>query len=236
MTGFSALQGKPKVARSKGPPVYGSPGRTLRRPEPLRRALFGDRRFESFFLQQRVMCEPDSSIREQLRLEPKFCGVPMVRIHLPPAKSPLRTMRVWSRLARWLFGREPSGAGCPRSALRPRHDRRCGSFTELRFCRYQGPRSRARWRRRQPPTCTVGPPAPGRVLTLLVLAAVPLALSLRKDALRGGPRSGCVFRSLLRRLRHPDRHPGAHPRRRKQGFEPSVPVADGAAPGLKTNG
>jgi hypothetical protein len=44
---------KPKVARSKGPPAYRSPGRTLRRPEPLRRAFFGDRRFESFFLQRR---------------------------------------------------------------------------------------------------------------------------------------------------------------------------------------
>src|SRR6202040_782145 len=59
MTGFSAPQGKPKVARAKGPPAYGSPGRTLRRPEPLRRALFGDRRFESFFLQRRVHREPD---------------------------------------------------------------------------------------------------------------------------------------------------------------------------------
>ena len=48
-----------------------------------------------------------------------------VRIRLPPAKSPLRTMQVWSGLARWLLGREPSGAGCRRSALRPRHDRRC---------------------------------------------------------------------------------------------------------------
>src|ERR1700730_9381948 len=35
-----------------------------------------------------------------------------VRIRLPPAKSPLRTMQVWSGLARWLLGREPSGAGC----------------------------------------------------------------------------------------------------------------------------
>jgi hypothetical protein len=32
---------KPKVSRSKGPPAYRSPGRTLRRPEPLRRAFSG---------------------------------------------------------------------------------------------------------------------------------------------------------------------------------------------------
>ena len=88
---------------------------------------------------------------------PPSHGGPIVRIHLPPAKSPLRTMQVWSGLARWLLGREPSGAGCRRSALRPRHDRRCRSFTELRFCRYQGPRSRARCRRRQRRAANGGP-------------------------------------------------------------------------------
>src|SRR6202035_5680273 len=48
-------------------------------------------KFESISLQRRVACEPDSSIREQVRREPKFCGVPMVRIHLPPAVSHVRT-------------------------------------------------------------------------------------------------------------------------------------------------
>src|ERR1700730_6276585 len=84
MTGFSAPQGKTKVARSKGPPAYRSPGRTLRRPEPLRRAFSGTEGLN-----------PSSSSGESNELRnrggrrnpPLDAAVPTVRIHLSPAGS-----------------------------------------------------------------------------------------------------------------------------------------------------
>src|ERR1700730_3557882 len=60
MTGFSAPQGKPKVARSKGPSRVPQPRQDLKASRALKTRLFGDRRFESFFLQRRVERTPES--------------------------------------------------------------------------------------------------------------------------------------------------------------------------------